>query len=223
VTSLYLYALVERRPDPGVRLGRGLARGALSVVRVGRACAVVENAGVPEPTPESVVAHDRVVRRLTRLFPAVLPFRFGTIASDLATLRGLVAPFGERLDEAFDRVRGATQFTIRVTGPAAPPTKRDPRGGPGTRWLTERLASQRIPEARCVIEATKPWVRETRTERRPAPGQGPASLGTVYQLVAREDVRAWRRALAGALGELPRGVTATVTGGWPPYAFAELV
>jgi hypothetical protein len=221
--TLYLYALVERRPAPDVRLGRGIARGALSVVRVGRAYAVVENAGVPEATPASVVLHDRVVRRLPRIFPAVLPFRFGTTAPDLPTLRDLVTPFGDRLGDAFDRVRDAVQFTLRVTGPAAAPPKKDRRGGPGTRWLAERLALQQIPEARCVIEATKPWVRETRTERRPAPGQGPASLGTVYQLVAREHVRAWRRALAASIVELPRGIALSVTGGWPPYAFAELV
>ena len=75
-----------------------------------------------------------------------------------------------------------------------------------------------MPELAAVSEATRPWVREVRAERH---DRGPR-IASVYHLVAREDVRAWKRALARSIADLPRGVTVTTTGPWPPWAFAEL-
>jgi hypothetical protein len=210
--TLYVYALVEQRLAP-VTLGRGIARLPLSLVRAGGAYAVVESAEAHEPTPAAIRAHDRVVRRIARAARAVLPMRF---ASTVATSRELdealaVLPVAR----AFDRVRDAVQFTLRVRGVGEPKRAKSRRGvGPGTRWLTDRFARQSVPELAPVTEATRAWVRETRSERRPP------SDAVVYYLVAREHVRAWRVALKRALAALPIDVTAT--GPWPPYAFAEL-
>ncbi|OJY27742.1 MAG: hypothetical protein BGO98_41530 [Myxococcales bacterium 68-20] len=216
--SLYLYAIVDRPPRSPELLGRGIARKPLALVRAGKAYVVVEPAEAREATPAAIVAHDRVVRRIARLAPSVLPLRFGATAVDRVAVKAAIAPLGGMLERAFERVRGAVQFTLRVDGLRAP-AKRAPAGtGPGTRWLAERRARHEVPELTAVSEATRPWVREVRAERH---DHGPR-IASVYHLVAREDVRAWKRAFARSIMDLPRGVTVTVTGPWPPWAFAEL-
>lgn len=217
--SLYVYALVDERPEADAALGKGISRRPLSVVTVGRTFVVVEEAEAPPPTAAHLVAHDRVMRRLAKRFAALLPVRFGTVARDRAMLRALVAPRKGELARGFERVRGAVQFTLRVSGKK----QRRPKppamsGGPGTRWLAERLLARRIPEADSLTDATKPWVREQRSE--PTPERAPR-LGTIYQLVSKSDVRSWRGALTRAIPKLPRDVTVSVSGPWPAYAFVE--
>ncbi|MBX3208939.1 MAG: GvpL/GvpF family gas vesicle protein [Labilithrix sp.] len=216
--ALYLYALVDRSPRPAAALGRGIARRPLAVVRAGKAYVVVEPAAAPEPTPAALLAHDRVVRRIARLSPSILPLRFGSTAPDRPAVRALIAPLASALGPAFERVRGAVQFTLRVEGRRSPARRPPVTAGPGTRWLTERLSRVEAPEIDVVTEATRPYVRALRVERH-ARGR---RIASVFHLVAREDVRAWRRALARAVGGLPRGVSLTATGPWPPWAFAEL-
>ena len=215
--TLYLYAIVDRKPPSAELLGRGIARQTLSLVRAGKSFVVVEHAEARAPTPRALVAHDRVVRRIAKLVPGVLPLRFGSSAPDRASVQALIAPLGDSIARAFERVRDAVQFTLRVSGRAMP--RRAPaRSGPGTRWLAERLSRHQVPEIAVVSEATRPYVREARAQRHE---HGP-HLASVYHLVARDEVRAWRRALARSIEQLPRGVSVTITGPWPPWAFAEL-
>jgi hypothetical protein len=211
---LYLYALVDRRPRGP--LGRGIARQPLSLVHAGKAWVVVEPAEAREPTPAALVAHDRVVRRLARSAAAILPLRFASTADDAAAVRALVAPMSALVVSAFRRVREAVQFTLRVSPSAsarAPAPSRN--AGPGTRWLAKRIAERRVPEIAPLTEATAPYVREARLERR-------GNAATVYHLVPREHVAAWRAAARRSLAALDTRVRVSVTGPWPPYAFAEL-
>lgn len=218
--TLYLYALVDRRPRQKELLGKGIGRKELTVVRAGPAFVVVEPAAVREATPRAIVAHERVVRRIARLVPAVLPLRFGSAVPDRAALEHVLAAPADAIERAFERVRGAVQLTLRVSGRPSPPSI-PARVGPGTRWLAERIARQQVPEIAAVTEATRPYVREVRAERHDRRERSPW-FASVYHLVAREDVRAWRRALTRSIGELPRGVDVTITGPWPAWAFAEL-
>ena len=51
----------------------------------------------------------------------------------------------------------------------------------------------------------------------------PPRLVTVYHLVDRRPLRAWRAVVARVLPSLARqGIVVTVSGPWPPYAFAEI-
>jgi hypothetical protein len=218
-----MVAIVDRPPAGAGRLGKGIARQPLGLVRAGKAYVVVERSvgqAALTPSPAAIVAHDRVVRRLHRLCPAVLPLRFGAVAPDRAAVVAAISTLSAQLDPAFERVRGAVQFTLRVAGRRNKPPAVDRGTGPGTRWLNQRLARHRVPEIECVSEATRPFVRAARAER--ADEARSERIGTVYHLVAREDVRRWRAAVAGAVDELPRGVHLTVSGPWPPWAFAEL-
>jgi hypothetical protein len=215
---LYLYAIIDRRPPRLELLGKGIWQRPLSLVRAGKAFVVVAPYAPREATAVALVAHERVVRRLWRLLPTVLPFRFGAIAPDAAAVRGWLAPLAESLEDAFDRVRGAAQFTLRMSGLSAPAASVDRSAGPGTRWLAQRVATHTVPELASVTEATRPFVRSVRVERR----DGAPHLASVYYLVAREDVPRWRSAFVRSLDALPRGVRVTMTGPWPAWSFAEL-
>jgi len=210
VTSLVLYAIVDRAPRG--TLGKGL-----SVVRAAGTHVVVERGTAREVTAASVRAYDRVVRRISRACDAVLPFRFGSVVSDRSALASLLEPIADAVERSLALVRGCVQYTIRVHGRAA--AIAPSRGkGPGTRFLDARLAAQRVVEIAPVTAAVAPYVRATRVQRH----DRPPLLASVYHLVAREDLRRYRAALAKSTALLAKSVRITPTGPWPPYAFAEV-
>jgi gas vesicle protein GvpL/GvpF len=215
--TLYLYAIVGTRPRGA--LGVGIAKKKLRALRVGRMHVVVERAPAPAVSRTTLLGHDRVVRRIARLCPGLLPFRFGSVATDEGALADLLAPFSSSIERALERTSGCVQFTLRVHGEPMPKVRRGPdrRVGPGTRWLTERREARRVPEIDAVTRATAPWVREMRFERH----DRPPLLASVYHLVPRANVSAWRAATREAERDLV-GVTIRTSGPWPPYAFAEL-
>lgn len=207
--TLWLFALAEDEVD----LRRGIGA-PLELVRAAGAFVVVQRSPALPPETGNLVAHDRVIGSLARR-SAVLPFRFGTTMTTAAAVRGLLGPRKEAIARAFDRVRDAVQLTLRVRGeaaPAAPPAT----GGPGTQWLAKRLAAGQVPEIAPVLGATRALVRASRAERH----DRDRDLATVYQLVARSDLRAWRAAVAAVLPSLD--VEVVVGGPYAPYAFAEL-
>jgi hypothetical protein len=219
--ALCLYAIVGERPR--APLGKGMSKQPLSLLRVGKAWVVVETAAPRAPSISALVAYDRIVRRIARRSSAVLPLRFASTAANEREARELVAARSVAVARAFDRVRGMVQLSLRVTGVPAPEAEPSPGAGPGTRWLARRAARERAPEISALTEATRPFVREARVERAATAaksGRRRGPIASVYHLVAREDLAAWRAAFARAAPELE--ATVSVTGPWPPYAFAEL-
>jgi hypothetical protein len=214
--GLYLYAIVGRRPRGP--LGTGIAGGALSVVRAGGAHVVVERAPAPPPSARAIRAHDRIVKRIAALTPAVLPFRFGSVVTDAGALRTMLEPVGAAIAQALELVAGCVQYTLRVYGEAARDEAEPARGeGPGARWLGVRLRARRVQEIAPVTEATAPYVRGSRSERH----ERPPLVASVYHLVPRSETRAYRAALSRSARALER-VHVKTSGPWPPYAFAEL-
>jgi hypothetical protein len=110
--TLTLYAITGERPKGP--LGVGISGGPLRAARAAGAWVVVERAAAPELSLRAVRAHDRVVRRVARAAPAVLPVRFGTTAADARALAALLAPVEDAIADALDRVRGCVQYTHRV-------------------------------------------------------------------------------------------------------------
>jgi hypothetical protein len=214
VTAITLYAIADARPRGA--LGKGIGGKPLVVVRAGGAHVVIERASPAEPSVRTLRAHDRIVRRVARFAPAVLPVRFGTSVADARSLAALLAPLEDALADALAAVRECVQYTLRVHGPPAPPEKPNPRSGPGARFMAKRLAERQAPEIAPVTAATKEWVRASRVERHADKGD---HVATVYHLVPRREARAYRAALVRAR---VREVRVVVTGPWPPYAFAEL-
>ena len=195
--SLYLYAVVDEEPSS--------LEEPLRLVRCGDLLiAVGEEA--PPLTPEGLAEQDALVRRLSGSVPALLPIRFGEKVEDEEELRKLLKPRTSDLSEALKKVRGCVQMTLRVFGDPAPPP--DLQGGPGTRYLEARRRAYSLPEIGPLLERLRPLVRAERIERKE---QGKL-LGTVYHLVRKEDVPVYK--------EAAQGQRITVSGPFPPYAFA---
>lgn len=205
---LYLYAIVGARP-------RRPLGGKLEIVRAGGFFVVAQRMQAPHPDEEALRAHDRVVRAIAERTPALLPFRFGTVADDVEALSALLEPVAPLVKKSLERVRGCVQFTVRVYG--EPKKPKPARGGPGTRFMSALLAARRVPEIDDVAAAVAPFVKATRVERH----DRPPLLASVYHLVPRRHVHAYEEALRRAAGA-KRRIRISATGPFPPYAFAEL-
>ena len=218
MTSLYLYALLGAVPPRG--RWRGLRGEPLRFVRVtGLVLAVGPMSRAPAPKLSTLRRHDAVVRRLASAVPAVLPARFGTLVTDGAALRELIAPLAAALRRALAQVAGREQMTLRLYGSA-------PRGdvaaaplpsGPGTRYLTARSAAtlRALPELARLRGTLAGLVRAERIE----PSQTPPLLGSVYHLVDRDQRRAYQHALRRVTCQLA-DLRVVPSGPWAPYAFA---
>lgn len=217
MSRLYLYAVLAEEPaDPGA----GLAGEPLRLVSgSGLRVAAGEMETPPEVSPETLAAHDAVVRRLAGQVEAILPVRFGEHVADERELSGLLSSRSRELAEALETVHGCDQMTLRVFG-EPDPVRDEPeaRGGPGARYLEARrreLERERsLPEIEPLRQALQPFLRAERVERR----REGRLLGSAYHLVRRQDVPAYLAAVREAEGRLgSRKVTAS--GPWPPYAF----
>jgi hypothetical protein len=208
--ALYVYALAE--PSLPARM-RVLGR-ALRVVEIGRVAVI---AGSP-PVRAGVAAEDvqeqhAMIVELASRTNALLPARYGSTLSQ-AALTSLILQREDDLVEALTLVRGRSQMTVRVFGapePAAPVGARSS----GTAFLESLRARARYepPE----VEAIRRAVRRHVAAERVAPGDG-GVRATIFHLVPRRSIDAYRRAASSAASALPYRVT--VTGPWPPFAFA---
>jgi hypothetical protein len=219
---LYCYALLDRAP-PGPR-PRGL-RG--EPVRIIRGPGFVVAAGALEAAPGLSAAalrrHDAAVRRLFARARALLPFRFGAIVSGPAELAERLRPIRGPVRRALRLVAGREQMTLRIAyprrRPRAAPAPGPPALGPGARYLHARAGRDAgtAPGALAPIRAVlAELVAAEHVEPHRAAGARGAS---VYHLIPRGRAPDYRRALRVALHR-PGGPVVSVSGPWPPYAFA---
>jgi hypothetical protein len=227
MSPLYLYALAGVEPDPALPLGEGIGGEPLSTVRCGRLFALVGSfaAGAPRPalTAAALARQDETVRRLADRVPALLPARFGEWLPDARLLAESLAPRSGEIARALILVEGCVQMTLRVFGepgepgePDVTPVLEEP-AGPGTRYLAarRRAANPGLPEVAALRAALRPLLRAERIERHEK-GQ---LLATAHDLVRREEAGDYRQIVEDAAGALA-GRKVTVSGPWPPYAFA---
>jgi hypothetical protein len=223
----YVFALVDA--VPASRPGKGIG-GALSMLPIGEAFAVVERrADVPPVEFGSLEKHQDVVTRMASSVPAILPVRFGTLLERDALEEALV----DRDDEiaaAFALVRGRVQFTWRKRGAkrtareggraakrarSATPDTFSALAASGTDYLRHaaRAAKPAPPAAwRALRSKLAPLVAAERYQ--PATATLPESL---YHLVERASSVRYAT-LAAGLGHSTPAVT--MSGPWPPFAFA---
>jgi hypothetical protein len=212
----YVFAIVDEVPERG--LGRGLS-GPLRPRSAGGAVAIVERrADVPPAEFGSLRAHHAVVTRVAGLVPAILPVRFGTLLEDDA----LDLALAEREDEIRDAlaaVRHRVQFTWRRPLQRGRTQRRAAAGtaaiDSGAAYLRHaaHLASPAPPAAfRLLRDRTHAFVVRERFQ--PASGQLP---DTLYQLIEKTAEKRYR-AMAEAV--MLTNPSLTMTGPWPPFAFA---
>jgi hypothetical protein len=235
----YVFALVDA--VPASRPGKGIG-GALSMLPVGGAFAVAERrADVPPAAFGSLQKHQDVVTRIASCVPAILPVRFGTLLERVA-LDEALEDRDEEIAGAFALVRGRVQFTWRKRHPASPkrvgvtareggreaPGAREARGAKrGAADTFTALGASGTDYLRHAARAAKPappaaWrnLRSTlaplfAAERyQPATATLPESL---YHLVARTSSVRYATVAAGLRHTNP---ALTMSGPWPPFAFA---
>jgi hypothetical protein len=240
---LYVYALLDKRVAPptpgGVRVGsergqsrvragseRGLTlrQRRIEVIEVGGVFAAVERLSEPPAISEQALRDQhQIVVRLARTAGAILPVRFGTFV-DRQELERVVDARQDVLVEAFRKVRGKAQMTLRVFGPpvriATPQSSRS-----GTDYLRARAAlrTPRLPKrARAIVEAVRPLVSAETID----PGHGPVRV-TVNHLIDRKLAAQYVSVVEPLLRTSPahgprstsRDPQVTVSGPWPPFAF----
>jgi hypothetical protein len=207
--GLYAYALVAGR-----RASAPLGRGAFGEpLRRSGWLVTGARAQTPRPTAAVVRAQLRVVERLAAQFPAILPFRFGSFAPSLASLREGLSPQSASLKRALRQVWGCSQMTVELFGR----TRSAPRRAAtrdGKAYLAHAQAMHRwsssVPELLSMRRQLRALVRSERVVRS-------AAGVRVFHLVPRAKVDAYRAVWSDA--RLP-GISVRVTGPHPPFAFA---
>ena len=221
MSANYLYAVLGA--SPAGPLGVGLAGESLRTIECGRVIAVVGAMTVsPGVSPETLRGHDAVVRRLADRVEAVLPARFGSIASDDAVLCERLHAAADDLCGALARVASREQMILRVFSDEAPlpmaPVADVGDAGPGTRYLTTRASAQRAATVVAELAPLRPVLDRFVVAERVERHETAPLVASVYHLVARGSSGAYTRAVEDAARRLA-GTRLTVSGPWAPYAF----
>jgi len=238
----YVFALVDAIPSR--RAGKGLT-GPLSIRKLAGAFVVVERrADVPPVEFGSLKKHQEVVTRLASQVPAILPVRYGTLLDD-DHLDEATQERDDEIAEAFDVVRDRVQFTWRIKrGPGiglsaeALPARRslgevgakaeDQGSGRAGRSKTERdlpktgaeylrrAAKAANPSPPAAFGVLRSKLAPLMTKQR-YQAATPAVPEAVYHLVDNAKVARYVAAAATIRKTSP---LLTVTGPYPPFAFA---
>lgn len=177
--------------------------------------------------------HEEVLETLIDRGP-VLPFRFGRLYRGADQIQDLILRRVGDMEAVLDRLDGRIEWglTIEWDPTARPSGARD--AADGAAYLvgrredlvatsdaarTARAEARRIHEtlaAIAVADVVQPG-------RRAGGGSRPVALRASY-LIDRHRVDGFRRAASDGLSAAPEalGLTAELTGPWPPYNFSEL-
>jgi hypothetical protein len=125
--------------------------------------------GAPEPAPEALLDHDRVVHSLMQRGP-VLPMRFGTVVADESEVRSLLLERRKQLRELIAHVRGRVEFGVR--------------GGPVTASSGRGYMAAKL-DARQSLAPLSELAADTRTRRRDTAYLVDSNLAATFQERAR--------------------------------------
>jgi hypothetical protein len=181
---------------------------------------------------EAGAAHHAVIDAIADSGLVTLPFRLFTIFSNE---RRAGEVFTERLPDirrAFDRVRGRSEWVLRIGKPdPARATRPAPAAAAtsGTSFLAAKAAARRDDAARAArvqreaAAAYEALARVAEDTRLKAVDAGGNVLLDAALLVSPEAVDDLKRTLTASAAQLLEdGCAVSLTGPWPPYSFASL-
>lgn len=214
-SRLYVYAIAEAGAPARMRvLGRSLR-----ALGAGGVSLIVERSQDDyEISEESLRRQHAIVEALADRLDPMLPVRFGTVGT-AADLQARTAVSAAPLRAALELVRGRAQMTVRIQLPAASPhpiVSESAAGLSGTDYLERRRGEQASLRAvsRAVAAAAGPLIVDERVDLGRAP-----TRGTIFHLILKGDVAAYRRAVESCAGSL-EPATLVISGPFAPYAFA---
>jgi hypothetical protein len=216
VNGLYVFALAGEEAAPFLAAGHRV-----ETVRIGDVYAAVERVSqAPSVSEEALRTQHEVVTQVASRVAAVLPARFGAFVGR-RELRALVRQRRQTILEALTLVRHRSQMTVRLLGPEpaeVPATREGPRPTTGTGYLESRRDLHGAREMPAALGAVAGVVRDFVVAERTEAGRGRV-IATLYHLVDTDKVHDYENAIAPARAQAG-DVPLTVSGPWPPFAFA---
>ena len=163
-----------------------------------------------ERVPEMVKVFNDVLQGIF-VQTAIIPFRFPTIVEDEAALRAFVERRSGEYRSALHRLRDKVQMDVRIM---AKPKRAEISPRSGKAYLQQKSALQR--EAQSILQE----FRRVSHSVAEAWGQGAAPGGIrAFALVGRSSLPIFLEKIAKVA--IPAGISARVTGPWPPSEFIE--
>jgi hypothetical protein len=214
MSGLYVFGLSGQKAATFVAAGHRI-----EFVKADDVYAAVERVSRPPAVSEETLRKQHeVVAHIAGRVEALLPARFGAFV-DARELRAVVAGRRHAILEALALVQGRTQMTARLLGPELPAAvPAEMRATTGTEYLASRRAIVALPPMPAALGAVADAVRGIVVTERAEAGRGRV-IATLYHLLDRNLVEDYKAALAPI--PPPTGDLAlSVTGPWPPFAFA---
>ena len=239
-SRLYLYGVVE--PVRHHSLGTTGVDGATVLVVPEGEFGVAMSSTTREqvtPTKADLTAHQRVLEYLLEECDAVLPFSFGTLATDREAVRQLVTRAAENFRESMGKVRGCIEVGLKVlwqrdamlreveaiTGPVA--------GGQGGSRSEGERRNRAIQVGQVVEQVSRSWAERYVPmitaalaphcrDWREGELIGPTMFWNGSFLVQREHESEFRDALAGLDRRLGNRLAFHHVAPMPPYNFVQL-
>ena len=168
-----------------------------------------------EPVPEMVKAFNRVLQRIFAQ-TAIIPFRFPTIVESEDVLRQFVESRTAEYTGALQRLRNKVQMDVRITvNPAGGGAESSSQSQSGKNYLEDKSA--RYQQAQSLL-AEFQRISESLAEKW-VQGDTPSGIRG-FALVDRSSLPVFLEKIGRVL--TPAGVSARITGPWPPSEFVEI-
>ena len=243
---VYVYAAVEGTPPalPAAGMPEGAAPQTLALsdgicLVTSRVPATLYNAAAVESRLSDLdwvsaagAAHHAVVDAIADAGLVTLPFRLFTIFSTEARAREALAGRRSEIARAFERVRGRSEWVLRIAKPDPARATRTAAVAPassGTSFLAGKAAARRDDAERAArvqrdaAAAYDALATLADGARRKPVDPGGTLLVDAALLVPPAIVEDLKRALTMAATQLlDDGCAVSLTGPWPPYSFASL-
>jgi hypothetical protein len=165
-----------------------------------------------EPVPEMVKAFSEVLQRIFAQ-TAIIPFRFPTVVESEAVLRQFVERRRAEYSGALHRLRDKVQMDVRIS---AKPEGPENSMQSGKNYLRQKRA--RYQQAQSVQEEFR---RVSHSVAGEWTQRDTASGVRGFALLDRASLPIFLEKIAQV--HTPAGITARVTGPWPPSEFVEIV